>query len=276
MNKREDKNTALQTNILFWVGVRSEDSLLIKKHGGFKYLDISKNCWKWWCKNNDVIFLEYKNTSEPDTNAHRPTWTRWIDVFSEVDKLNIKYDKIAVVDGSSLIRWDTPNFFELVDDRLTAFRSIENLKWIYDGVDGYKSLFNNFEFDLSKYITCGFQIFTKNHRQFLDKVKDFYYANYDEIIILQTEKVRKGTDQTVYNYLLQVENIDINRNLSKQFLVTHLHRFDLLHYNWQLNEDKTPFFIKYGYIWFYSGFSNRGDRYNLMQQTWDLIGHNYE
>ena len=57
-------------------------------------------------------------------------------------------------------------------------------------------------------------------------------------------------------------------------MLTHLNRFDWFSHNWQLNEDKTPFFIKYGHIWFYSGFPNRGDRYNLMQQTWDLIKGN--
>ena len=48
-------------------------------------------------------------------------------------------------------------------------------------------------------------------------------------------------------------------------------RFDWFSHNWQLNKDKTPFFIKYGYIWFYSGFPARGERYNLMKQTWDAV-----
>ena len=74
---------------------------------------------------------------------------------------------------------------------------------------------------------------------------------------------------------INLQNV-VNMDLSPAFMLTHLNRFDWLSYNWQLKEDSTPFFIKYGYIWFYSGFPNRADRENLMQQTWDLIKQNYE
>ncbi len=49
----------------------------------------------------------------------------------------------------------------------------------------------------------------------------------------------------------------------------------LLSYNWQLDEDKTLFFIKYGYVWFFSGFDKRV-RNELMDQTWDIVKGNYE
>ena len=54
-----------------------------------------------------------------------------------------------------------------------------------------------------------------------------------------------------------------------------MNRFDWFSHNWQLKEDKTPFFIKYGYIWMYSGF-DRTQRFGLMKQTWDLVKNNYE
>jgi len=49
----------------------------------------------------------------------------------------------------------------------------------------------------------------------------------------------------------------------------------LFNHNWQLNEDRTPFFIKYCYVWFYTGFS-KDQRTDLMNQTWELVKHNYE
>ena len=39
----------MKTNIVFWIGVRSDNALLQQKHGGFKYLDISKRSWQYWC-----------------------------------------------------------------------------------------------------------------------------------------------------------------------------------------------------------------------------------
>ncbi len=54
-----------------------------------------------------------------------------------------------------------------------------------------------------------------------------------------------------------------------------MNRFNWFSHNWQLKEDTTPFFIKYGNIWKYSGF-DRKQRNPLMKQTWDLISKNYE
>ena len=265
----------MKKNIVFWIGVRSQDPLLQEKHGGFKYLDISKQSWEYWCKKNDVIFYEYHTTSEPDTGAHRPTWIRWFDVFPQVEALGIEFNKIAVIDGSTIVKWNAPNFFDMCGDNLTAFRALENVNWVYEAVQGYKEFFNNFEFDLTKYVDCGFQVFTKNHKQFLDKLKEFYYINYDKLMNLQ-KTVNKGTDQSVYNYLLQINNIKVDTNLHPGFNLNHLHRFGWFNHNWQLKEDLTPHFIKYGYVWKFSGFPNRGFRYDLMTQTWDLIKQNYE
>ena len=41
----------------------------------------------------------------------------------------------------------TPNFFDLCGDGLTAWRSLENLRWVKEGVDGYNKFFNGFNFD---------------------------------------------------------------------------------------------------------------------------------
>jgi hypothetical protein len=46
-------------------------------------------------------------------------------------------------------------------------------------------------------------------------------------------------------------------------------------HNWQDGTDKTPFFIKYSWIWHYTGFSIE-DRTRTMKQTWDMVGYLYE
>ena len=55
------------------------------------------------------------------------------------------------------------------------------------------------------------------------------------------------------NYWIQMNNIDIKTDLPLPYKLTHLHRKEMLNHNWQLEEDKTPFFITYGYIWFFNG-----------------------
>ena len=70
------------------------------------------------------------------------------------------------------------------------------------------------------------------------------------------------------------DGIDINF-LPIEYRMSHLPRKDLLHYNWQLDEDKTPHFIKYGKVWFFSGF-DKATRNNLMEQTWEAVKDNYK
>ena len=92
---------------------------------------------------------------------------------------------------------------------------------------------------------------------------------------LQDEVVKKGTEQTPMNYWLQIYDIDVNIDLPLPFKLTHLHRKDLFSYNWQLEEDKTPFVIKYGYNYSFNGIPKE-KRTELMRQTWEMIKDNYD
>jgi len=86
--------------------------------------------------------------------------------------------------------------------------------------------------------------------------------------------VKKGNEQTPMNYWLQTNNVDINLDLPLPYKITHLQRKELFSYNWQLEEDRTPFFIKYGYNYSFNGIP-KDQRTNIMKQTWDVIKKNY-
>jgi hypothetical protein len=173
-----------------------------------------------------------------------------------------------------MVRWDCPNFFDMVDDRMVAWRDMSNLNWIYYSIEGYKPLFNDFKLDISKYINCGSIIVNKSHRDFLEYIKKFYYKNKTDLIKLQDEIVKKGTDQTPFNYLLQINDIDVNMELPRSFNLNHMNRGDWFSHNWQDGDDKTLFFLKYSYIWRFTGIS-KDQRTQLMSQTWNMIKHNY-
>jgi hypothetical protein len=189
--------------------------------------------------------------------------------------MEINYDQIALIDSSAVIKWDAPNFFEMTDNKFTAWVDNDNLGWISQSIDGYKPYFNDYELDISKYISSGFMVFNEQHREFFESFKKLYLDNIDSFIEVQDSVVKKGTEQTPINYWLQMQNIDVNLDLPLAFKLTHLHRKDMFSHNWQLNEDKTPFFIKYGYVWFFNGIA-KNERTNLMSQVWDLIKVNYE
>lgn len=258
-------------NVVFWVGVKSKDTLLNKKHGSFEYFDYSKRTWKYWCEKNDVIFYEYDIPSIEDTGTHRVTWQRWFDLESKMSQFD--WDKVAVVDASYMIKWDSENFFNMTGDDLSVFQALENVRWMMESINGYKHLFPGINFDPKRYIDCGFQIFTKKHLTFLRQLKEFYFDNIKEILILQTN-VRRGTDQPIYNYLLQKLDIKFKFELPISFNINHMPRFGWFGHNWQLKEDGTPYFIKYGNLWKFSGF-DRSKRNELMKSTWDIVKNMY-
>jgi hypothetical protein len=261
-------------NIIFLIAVRNKD--FEKKYGGFGWFEYAIKSWTYWCERNNAELVIYETPKNPNIKEHRITWQRWFDVFDILDKTGIDYDKVFMNDANSIVHWNCPNFFEMIkgDDRIAGFRDKDNLNWIYESVQGYKDCFNGFNFDINKYVNSNI-IFNKTHKSFFKEFENFYYDNHSELVKLQDEVVKKGTDQTPLNYFIQTKNMDVNTTIPWIYNVTHPHRKQLFQYNWQLDEDKTPFFIKYGRHWKFSGMP-KDSRTNLMKQTWDLIGHNYE
>ena len=269
----------MSKNVIWWVGVKNEQ--YSEKYGGWEWLDYSRKTWEYWCKKNDVLFVPFEKPIEEDLTKFRINWQKAIFVFDELDRRNIDYDQICLVDCASMIKWDTPNFFEMTEHKLTAWRDMENMRWIYESIQGYEDLFQeandlpHFKLDQSKYVNSSPMIFNKSHKDLFLSFKEFYYDYIDIFIKLQDEVVKKGTEQTPLNYWLQINKVDVNIDLPISFKLSHLHRKELLRHNWQLNEDTTPFFIKYGHIWYFQGFA-KDQRTNFMKQTWNLIKDNYE
>jgi len=262
----------MKKNIIWWPAIVHNE--LKDKYGQYDYFKYSRKTWEYWCKKNDVLFVPFVEPVENDLFKFRPNWQKAIFVFDELERRGIEYDQICLADSTCMIKWNTPNFFELTNRKFTAWRDIDNMKWVYDSIQGYKKFFNNFELDQSKYVNSGFMIFNEKHKKLFQSFKDMYYKNIDELINLQDNIVKKGTEQTPLNYWLQINNIDVNVNLPVAYKLTHLHRKELFSYNWQLNNNKTPFFIKYGYNWIFNGIP-KDQRTNMMKQVWGLVKHNY-
>ena len=262
----------MKKNIIWWPAVVNKNH--IDKYGGYDYFQYSKNTWEYWCKRNNCLFEQFTDPVEEDLIRYRINWQKILFVFDELERRNVDYDQIALVDSSFMVRWDMPNFFELTDRRFTACRDMDNMRWIYESIQGYKDMFGGFELDMSKYVNSGFMVFNEEHKQLINNFKQFYIDNIDEFIRLQDVTVKKGNEQTSMNYWLQTNNVDLNIDLPLPFKLTHLQRKELFNYNWQLDEDKTPFFIKYGYNYSFNGIP-KDNRTDIMKQTWDFIKKNY-
>ena len=270
-NKIELEKDDNKKNLVFWTGLRSKDEFLTKRHSDYSWMDYSKKTWEFWCKENGVDFYAFEEPIEDDLVAHRPNWQRWFEMLEFIDK----YAQILSTDASIMVKWDMPDIFNMSEYKFCALKSVENWKWAWESVQGYKPMFNNFDFVVRNHFNSGFVIFNKKHKQMLVDFKKFYYDNYEMVVEYQTKKVKRGTEQPVLNYFIQMNNIDI-KFLPLKYGINHLYRWQVLGNNWQLNDDPTPFFIKYFYVWIFSGFPDRGETRNkLMSKTWNIIKHHY-
>ena len=244
----------------------------LHKFGGWEWMEYSKQAWQYWCDKHGYQLVIYDSPRIEDTTSFKITVQRWFDIFDFLKEKNIEFDQALMTDTTSIPRWDCPNFFKLTENKLTVRREIDNLNWVYESIQGYKDIFNGYNLDIAKYFNSGFVIFNKSHEYLFNKFKEKYKSQSEEFYNLQGT-VKRGTCQTPLNYIIQTNNVDVNY-ISPSFNVSHLPRKELLNYNWQLNESKTPHFIKYGNIWVFSGF-DKTQRNNLMNQVWDIVKYNY-
>ena len=89
-------------------------------------------------------------------------------------------------------------------------------------------------------------ILNKNHRSFLEKVKQFYFENKKELVKMQ-ETFFTGT---VLNFMCQIENLDM-KFLQYEFNMQDLYRREAL-------TDNMPY-IDLGYIYHFNAIPNNKD-----------------
>ena len=112
-------------------------------------------------------------------------------------------------------------------------------------------------------------MFTKEHRPIFDKLIEFYERHSAELDRISGV----GKVQTVLNFMLEQEKVE-RKILPPTWNLFSIHKKNMFRHNWQLNEDMTPFFIKYSYIWHFTGFPIE-DRTKIMKQVWEQYKHYY-
>jgi hypothetical protein len=77
------------------------------------------------------------------------------------------------------------------------------------------------------YINGGFQIVNKKHKPFFNTMKKYYLDNQYKIQAA-IDKIKAGTDQTIVNYMLKVNKVDV-KILPSCYNLQDLFRKNLLH-----------------------------------------------
>ena len=138
-------------------------------------------------------------------------------------------------------------------------------------LNAYSKFFPNNTIDTDNYINAGVLFFTKEHKPVFDSILDLYFNNKEEIDNWSIPGV--GREQTIFNYTLEKLNIK-RKMLPPCWNLVNMHKKGMFQHNFQL-KDQTPYFVKYGYVWHFTGFPIE-QREDIMRQTWEMVRGNYE
>ena len=192
------------------------------RHHSYNY---SIKSWKKWADlhNHEVLVWD-----EPLYSWDEMTipWQRY-HLFKILEANNIEYNQVLMVDCDTVINPNTPNFFEMTDNKYSVVLDNGCWEWTGRSLRHYKDLFDNFEIERGLYFNGGFQIVNENHKQFFDEVLDFYFTNQDTLI--EKQKSGLSTDQTPINYLIQTKGIEV-KLLPQTYNLHHMSSKNLLNF----------------------------------------------
>ena len=156
----------------------------IKGHRAKKEFEYSTQSWAKWCKKNNYSHFVLE---EPIQNLEymNANWHKFY-IFEMLDNEDIDYDSVCIVDADTIVHPDCPNFFEMVDDKFTTVLTDGDYEWVNRAINGYSKMFFNKDYCIPSYefFQTGFVIINKKHKEFFDKVFEFYQSNSKMIIII--------------------------------------------------------------------------------------------
>ena len=160
-----------------------------------KEQELGINTWNTWCSKNQVSLVE------------------------ELPENLESIDKIAIVSSHVFIRWDCPNFFNLVDS-IGVVRETDDFGKIYEKI-------KDTELFSGDYVNTDFVVLSKENFDLIDYLMDGYKR------------------EETFNLAIKDRAIDY---LPTAYNTTDILRKDMLSHNWQLG-DKYTFLFKYAYVW---------------------------
>ena len=222
--------------------------------------DVQKHSIIGWKKYCHQIGADFKLIDDKSNSNMAPHWERYTVIERYPD-----YDNYLYVDADALVKWDAPNFFDILpNDHIYAVKDIGSLEWTYNSMLGYQDMFPDTTFNWWEYFTTGFLKFDKSHKELFKQFIEFHDKNQDEINNRQYRTLKKGFDQTPFNYFIRQQKAKFEI-LPEVFSLGHLVKKDIFH---------NGMFLQLGYIWQFNGFPHE-HRDSIMEQIWNHVKDQY-
>ena len=227
------------------------------------YKELSLSTWRHYA-NRIGAELMIMDTPLRNPDEMKITWQRWY-VHDILESNNVEYDNIFMVDVDTMIHWNAPNIFEeCANGKFRACVDNDNLGWLKESIEGYQHMFPDTRVDWETYFNCGIILMNKEHKDLCKTITTFYETNEEHLLELQHKTLKKGSDQTPVNYMV---NRDVEFELmSKRWNLTHMMRKEILNYF---------MFVDTAWLWHFNGFE-KTMRTQVMQAYWENFGKNYE
>tara|TARA_R110002020_G_scaffold406604_1_gene616744 strand:- start:3279 stop:4043 length:765 start_codon:yes stop_codon:yes gene_type:complete len=188
--------------------------------------EYSIKSWSYFCTKNNCELIVWEDLLYP-IDFMKITWQRYY-LFDILEENNIDYNQILMVDADTIVHPDCPNFFEETEYRYCGVINDGCYEWVTRSIKNFgDELFDSKYIRPTKYINGGFQIVNSTHKPFFEIMKKYYSSN-KESIQKAIDKIKAGTDQTILNYMLQKNNINV-KTLPVCYNFQDLFRKNLLH-----------------------------------------------
>jgi len=180
--------------------------------------------WQHWCDKNDCdLFVLDEPIFEP--GYCKPNFYRYW-AFDLLEANGIEYDQICLTDADCVIHPDCPNFFKLTERKYTVTGTEGSMDWVCRSLENYAKYIFKDSFPLHNYFNAGFQVINESHKDLIDKFKQFYADNREQIIWMQTN-FGVGTDQPLINFIVNLSDTE-TKYLHYQFCMADLARKEIL------------------------------------------------
>lgn len=226
----------MSKNIIFLINIVHDDR---SKNQGYEW---SIKSWhKYAEKYGHEVFVLDQTLFE--VSYMKPQWYKMY-ILDLLEANEIEYDQVLYVDADTVIHPNAPDIFDYTEHKFCAVRNYGDMDWVLRSMENYsKYIFNNFNFPFYKYFNSGVMVFNKKHKEFFKSIQNFYHANKDSIIKMQST-FGVGNDQPVLNYFVNRDIPDDYKVLPYEWNMQDMTRLEVL------TEDYLH--TRYGYISHYN------------------------
>ena len=226
----------MSKNIIFLINIVHDDR---SKNQGYEW---SIKSWRKYAeKYGHEVFVLDETLFE--VSYMKPQWYKMY-ILDLLEANEIEYDQVLYVDADTVIHPNAPDIFDYTEHKFCAIRNYGDMDWVIRSMENYsKYIFNNFNFPFYKYFNSGVMVFNKKHKEFFKSIQNFYHANKDSIIKMQST-FGVGNDQPVLNYFVNRDIPDDYKVLPYEWNMQDMTRLEVL------TEDYLH--TRYGYISHYN------------------------